>query len=95
MGSTTKFTHQKPMPGPQPLARPHPRASEAQIRSQTGGSGPANAPGHHHVHYSKIGDHRQANLHSGSQNSSAVPRIDAGRAKQIPSNGGSYGDDAA
>jgi hypothetical protein len=92
------FRHQAPIGPPKPFARPNARASEADIRSQTGKSGPANAPGHHHVHYHAHGDHRQANLHTGRENSSAVPRVEtAGQRVQIPpsSRGDFDGNDAA
>jgi hypothetical protein len=89
------FTHQSPIGPPKPFARPNARASEEAIRSQTGKSGPANAPGHHHVHYHQHGDHRQAGLHSGSANSSAVPRIQPGQPRNINMRGNDDGNDAA
>jgi hypothetical protein len=72
--------HQKPMQKAPPLERPNPRASEAAIRSQTGGSGPSAPPGHHHIHYHRHGDHRQPGLHSGKANRSRPPEVTAGSA---------------
>jgi hypothetical protein len=72
------------------------RTSVANIHSQTGSS--HTAGGQHHVHREKIGDHRGHGgaQHTGSQNSSAVPRITAGRPQQIPSSRGDFdGNDAA
>jgi hypothetical protein len=83
MGSTTKFLHQKPMPKAPPLERPNPRANDSDVRSQTGRSGPVNVPHHHHHKYTQLGDHRQEGLHSGSQNSSVPPKVQAGRPQQM------------
>jgi hypothetical protein len=53
----------------------------------TGKSGPAAPPGHHHIHYHQHGDHRQANLHSGPENCSKPPPVQAGRPLGGPMNG--------
>jgi hypothetical protein len=93
MSSISKFVNQRSRPHAPPTARPNARASEADIKSMSGKSGPANAPGHHHVHYHPEGDHRQANLHTGRDNASAVPRIQPGLPRQLPTGGGN--DEAA
>jgi hypothetical protein len=81
-------------PGKQPLARDTPRASEAAIASQTGGSGPISGSHTKHVVHSKIGDHRQG-IHTGSANSSKTPRGQAGTPQHPSFNRGSDGNDAA
>jgi hypothetical protein len=86
--------NQKPIGPAKPLARPNARASENDIKSMTGKSGPAAPPGHHHIKYHAHGDHRQGdNFHSGSATSSAVPRVQAG--KPITMRGNDDGPDAA
>jgi hypothetical protein len=83
---------QPSMPESPPLQRDNARASEADIRSQTGHSGPISGSHTKHVRHTVEGDHRQANLHSGRDNASAVPRIQAGKPIQnIPMRNG--GDD--
>ena len=89
-------------PGKQPLPRDNPRASDADIRSQTGGSGPISGSHTKHVVHSKEGDHRQPGLHSGSENRSKTPPVMAGspqdfaRARSVlPPNGGTNDPDAA
>jgi hypothetical protein len=88
-------THQIPRirntehrPGPVPLPRPNPRASDHDVAKMTGKSGPAAPPGHHHIKYSAVGDHRQPGLHSGSENSSVPPKVMAGRPQQMMMNRG-------
>jgi hypothetical protein len=78
------------MPKAQPLARKNPRASDSDIRSATGPSGPAAPPGHHHISYHKHGDHRQEGLHTGPENSSKPVEVEAGRPKlfSTDNNGG-------
>jgi hypothetical protein len=44
----------------------------------TGGSKTPHVPGHPRVHHERIGDHREAGHHSGSANTSAVPRTRPG-----------------
>jgi hypothetical protein len=89
-GVLRPYLNQKPMQKAPPT-RPDVRASESDIRHMTGKSGPANAPGHHHVHYSVHGDHRQG-MHTGSANQSKPPVITAGRPAQVFSrNGGDNG----
>jgi hypothetical protein len=83
MSSISKFLNQKPMRHTPPPPRDNARASESAIRSQTGGSHVAG--GQAPVHREKIGDHRQSGHHTGSANSSAVPRIPrAGRVRSHP-----------
>jgi hypothetical protein len=80
----------RPNPGP-PKGDVNARASDSDIRRMTGGSGPASAPGHHHVHHSVHGDHRQANFHTGSANTSAVPHVQPGGPPLRPSSGNNSG----
>jgi hypothetical protein len=91
-GVLDRYHHQRPMEKAAPLrGDPNARASDADVRRLTGHSGPANAPGHHHVKYTQHGDHRQAGFHTGSANTSAVPRIPAGGPPLRPSHGNSSG----
>ena len=76
----TRFKNQgsKTIPNGPPM-RPNARASEADIRSQTGRS---HTPGGQvRVHHEKIGDHRGhgGSQHTGSENRSKVQPIQAGR----------------
>jgi hypothetical protein len=62
-----------------PLARPNARAADSDVHRMTGQSGPAAPPGHHHIRYSRLGDHRDGgNFHTGSKNSSKPPTVMAG-----------------
>jgi hypothetical protein len=76
MSLVTRTAHgQQPMQKAPPLQRDvHSRADEHSIRSQTGGSQTGGTPYHRHIHHEKIGDHRTENFHTGSSNTSAVPR---------------------
>jgi hypothetical protein len=86
MGSTTKFLHQRPMPGPQPLQRPNARATEPRMH---GDSGPAHPHNMRHVHYSRHGD-RGDMQHTAPGASSKPPAVQAGRSRE-PMNGGNNG----
>jgi len=65
------------------FARDNPRASESDITRMTCGSRTEGTPYHRHIHHTVEGDHRQEGLHSGRENTSRVPPIDAGRAQQL------------
>ena len=70
---------QKSRPPSPPLQRPNPRASEADIRSQTGGSGPISGSHTKHVVHTVEGDRRQEGLHSGHANTSKTAPVQAGQ----------------
>jgi hypothetical protein len=79
MSSISPFLHQKGMRPAPPLTRDsQSRADEGSIRSMTGGSGPISGSHTKHVVHTKLGDHREAGHHTGSANSSAVPRTQPG-----------------
>ena len=79
MSSISKYLHQRPMQKAPPLQRDaQSRADEGSIRSMTGGSKTPQIPGHAKIHHEKIGDHREPGHHTGSRNSSAVPRTAPG-----------------
>jgi hypothetical protein len=92
MSLVTRTAHgQKPMQKAPPLQRDsQARADESSIRSMTGGSKTPQIPGHARIRHEKIGDHREAGHHSGSANSSAVPRTSPGHPTR---NGGANGID--
>jgi hypothetical protein len=79
MSSISPFLHQKGMQKAPPLPRDsQARASESDIHRMTGGSQTHGTPYHGRTfHHEKVGDHRQG-MHTGSQNSSAVPRTSPG-----------------
>jgi hypothetical protein len=94
-GVLDRFSPPGAMPKAPPLQRPDVRSSDHDVGRMTGKSGPAGPPGHHHIKYHQLGDHRQG-LHSGSANSSAVPHISAGKPQIFGRNGRSgNGNDAA
>ena len=79
MSSISPFLHQKGMQKAPPLQKDsQSRADESSIRAMTGGSQTHGTPYHGRTfHHEKIGDHRQG-IHTGSANSSAVPRTSPG-----------------
>jgi hypothetical protein len=76
MSSISPFLNQKGMQKAPPLQRDsQARASESDIHRMTGGSQTHGTPYHGRtIHHEKIGDHREPGHHTGSRNSSAVPR---------------------
>jgi hypothetical protein len=88
MSSISPFLNQRGMTKAPPLERKNARASDSDVRSQTGSSGPVHVPHHHHHKFEKIGDHRQEGLHSDSRTSSKPPVVTAGKPYGGPMNGG-------
>jgi hypothetical protein len=91
VSSISPFLNQKGMQKAPPLQRDSQgRASESDIHRMTGGSKTPQIPGHARIHHEKIGDHREPGHHTGSRNSSAVPRTMPGHPIR---NGGNNGFD--
>jgi hypothetical protein len=87
------FLHQRPMQKAPPM-RPNARASDHDVASVTGGSGPISGSHNARVHHERIGDHRGhgAMSHTGSENSSVPPKVQGGRPQQFPAGGNGNGD---